>query len=84
MSSSGGFYDTNAERFFEETAHLDMSSLRQCFTRLLPPRAAVLDAGCGSGRDARAFADEGFEVTAFDGSREMVKRAIVETCGNCR
>jgi SAM-dependent methyltransferase len=35
----------------------------------------VLDAGCGSGRDAKAFVDLGFDVIAFDASTEMVARA---------
>ena len=42
---------------------------------LLPEHAHVLDAGCGSGRDSKAFLDSGFLVTAFDASREMRKRA---------
>lgn len=31
--------------------------------------------GCGSGRDAKYFIDKGYQVTAFDGSEEMSKRA---------
>jgi 2-polyprenyl-3-methyl-5-hydroxy-6-metoxy-1,4-benzoquinol methylase len=37
-------------------------------------------AGCGSGRDARAFVDLGFNVSAFDASEELTKRAS-EYCG---
>ena len=35
----------------------------------------MLDAGCGSGRDARIFKDLGFKVSAFDASVELAKRA---------
>ncbi len=35
----------------------------------------MLDAGCGGGRDAKYFIDQGYEVTAFDASAEMVKIA---------
>ena len=32
----------------------------------------LLDAGCGAGRDARAFAKAGYDVVAFDASPAMV------------
>ena len=34
-----------------------------------------LDAGCGSGRDSRAFLERGYEVTALDASESMVELA---------
>nr|QQZ48807.1 class I SAM-dependent methyltransferase [Phenylobacterium glaciei] len=39
----------------------------------------MLDAGCGSGRDALAFRGLGFQVTAFDGSSRMVEMAQAHT-----
>jgi 2-polyprenyl-3-methyl-5-hydroxy-6-metoxy-1,4-benzoquinol methylase len=36
---------------------------------------SILDAGCGSGRDALAFSRAGYAVTAFDGSAKMVQLA---------
>jgi ubiquinone/menaquinone biosynthesis C-methylase UbiE len=35
----------------------------------------VLDLGCGPGHDSYLFADLGFEVTGFDYSSEMIRRA---------
>ena len=37
---------------------------------------AVLDLGCGSGRDSAYFASLGFQVTAVDGSEELCKRVM--------
>ncbi len=37
--------------------------------------AALLDAGCGAGRHARAWAELGWEVSAFDLSRASIERA---------
>jgi SAM-dependent methyltransferase len=69
------FYNKNADQFFIDTVTADVSVLRDRFVRELPAKAHVLDAGCGSGRDAKAFVDLGFNVTAFDASAEMVARA---------
>ena len=34
-----------------------------------------MDAGCGSGRDSKAFLDNGYYVLSFDASKEMCRRA---------
>lgn len=62
------YYIDNAEQFCNETVNLDLSPLYARFTRWLPPGGHILDAGCGSGRDALAFTRLGFQVTAFDAS----------------
>ena len=41
----------------------------------------ILDIGCGSGRDIKAFLDRGFDVVGFDASDEMVKKARQLTNG---
>ena len=37
--------------------------------------AKLLDVGCGSGRDASALAERGYDVVAVDPSKEMLKAA---------
>ena len=69
------YYNENAVAYFDETAHLDVSDLRRRFTDRLPTGARILDAGCGSGRDARAFLDQGFNVIAIDASAGMAAQA---------
>ncbi|MBY5923386.1 class I SAM-dependent methyltransferase [Ferrimonas balearica] len=69
------FYNQNADNFFENTVNVDMSALYDEFTQHLPEGAKILDAGCGSGRDSKAFVDMGYDVTAIDASAEMVRRA---------
>jgi 2-polyprenyl-3-methyl-5-hydroxy-6-metoxy-1,4-benzoquinol methylase len=69
------YYEANAERFFESTRGVDMNSIYEPFLSLLQPGAHVLDAGCGSGRDSRAFLERGYEVTALDASEAMAKLA---------
>ena len=79
-SSTVGYYNDRAEQFFSSTLRVDMSPIYERFLNGLAPSASILDAGCGSGRDARAFAELGFTVSAFDASDELAKRAS-EHCG---
>lgn len=69
------YYQQNAQRFFDETVDVDMSAVYQPFLALLKPGARILDAGCGSGRDTKAFSELGYVVDAFDASAELAERA---------
>lgn len=73
------YYDTNATAFIERTIDENLSEEYDAFLPHLPPVARILDAGCGSGRDARIFKDMGHHVSAFDGSIEMVRHASMHT-----
>ncbi|MDU1059505.1 MAG: class I SAM-dependent methyltransferase [Leclercia adecarboxylata] len=73
------YYQDNAQTFFDGTVNVDMSSLYETFTKHLAPGARVLDAGCGSGRDAKAFQKMGYQVEAFDASPAMVELAREHT-----
>jgi len=66
------FYDQNAGEFFADTSEVDMAQLYGRFLPFLGEGTAILDAGCGSGRDALAFAKLGYSVTAFDASPALV------------
>ena len=69
------YYDGNAGAFIERALDVDLSDEYEAFLPHLAAGAHILDAGCGSGRDARIFRDMGYQVTAFDGSIEMVRHA---------
>lgn len=69
------YYENHAQDFFDGTVNVDMTSLYEAFTQHLPHGARVLDAGCGSGRDAKAFHEMGYQVDAFDASSAMVELA---------
>jgi len=73
------YYQDNAQTFFDGTVNVDMSSLYETFAKHLAPGARVLDAGCGSGRDAKAFMEMGYQVDAFDASPAMVELAREHT-----
>jgi len=74
-SKSIAFYNDNAESFFNDTIAVNLNPLYQTFLPLLPKQGRILDAGCGSGRDSQFFHDQGFNVSAFDASTALVKKA---------
>lgn len=75
MDNSIAYYDEHCERFVKETFDIDLSQVYQPFLELVPAGGRLLDAGCGSGRDALAFSNLGFEVDAFDASARCVEQA---------
>lgn len=66
------FYDQNAKAYIEQTCLLDMTLCYQKFEKHIS-HGHILDLGCGSGRDSQYFLSKGFNVTAVDGSLEMVR-----------
>ena len=69
------YYNQNASSFTADTLSANMSDVRTRFLDLLPLHPSVLDFGCGSGRDTKAFLDTGCKVNAMDGSAELCKAA---------
>ena len=80
MDDSADYYNQNGASFFASTVTVDMSVLHDAFLVKLPSGGRILDAGCGSGRDAKAFASRGYSVTAFDASPQLAELASAH-CG---
>lgn len=75
MNDTIRYYDQNADDFIAGTLQADMSEARNRFLGLLQPGALILDLGCGSGRDSMAFLEQGYQVEAIDGSKELCTAA---------
>ena len=74
-------YDRMADAYRQGTADHDVS---QNIAALLDaiegaPPHAILDLGCGPGRDLIAFTEMGHEATGLDGAAELVALARAET-----
>ncbi|MBD2058117.1 class I SAM-dependent methyltransferase [Oculatella sp. FACHB-28] len=67
------FYETNGQDYYQSTVYIDMNELYIPFLSRLPKGGHILDAGCGSGRDSKAFLEQGYSVTAIDASMVMVE-----------
>lgn len=75
MNNTIEYYNQNAETFVKETLHADMNENRKRFLKYVRLGGKILDAGCGSGRDALAFGQAGYQIDAFDASEEICRLA---------
>ena len=80
MNNTKQYYQDNAHVFFDSTVNADMSAHYEHLLKFVPAHGRILDFGCGSGRDTKAFLQKGYVVEAIDGSSEMCKLAS-EYCG---
>ncbi len=69
------FYEKNYRDYFAATVAVDPTPFLQPLAGRLPPGAAILDVGCGSGRDLRWFAARGFAPTGFERSSRLAALA---------
>jgi len=70
-------YDGSAEAFFEATRDHDVSQNQAALLRHIEgqPPLAILDFGCGPGRDLKAFQSQGHQPVGLDGSARFVEMA---------
>lgn len=71
------YYNKYASIYFENTVDLNMEETLDKFITFLPEAGAILDLGCGSGRDSLYLINKGFDVTAIDGSEELCQLASI-------
>jgi SAM-dependent methyltransferase len=83
-SATLAFYAKNAQKFCRSTAHRNLNKLYAPFLNELSPGACILDAGCGSGRDTKAFLAKGYQVEAIDISPQLAQMTTEFTRHNCR
>ena len=79
MSDTLGYYNANAEAFVDSTLDVSMDDIYRVFLPHVADGGHILDAGCGSGRDALYFHGHGYRVTAFDASQAITALARQKT-----
>jgi len=74
MKDTVQYYNENVDSYTADTVDRDMSDLYMRFLGRLNGKK-ILDMGCGSGRDTKAFLERGFDVDAMDASEAMCEYA---------
>lgn len=69
------YYNKHANTYFNATVIAKVNALYERFLRYISKGAKILDLGCGSGRDVKAFLDMGYDVDAIDGSEKLARLA---------
>ncbi len=65
------WYQENAEAFIARTGNVDMTALYRAFLSHVSPGRRILDLGCGAGSASLYFTQNGYQVLAVDGCREL-------------
>jgi len=74
-ADSAGWYEANAQTFFDRSVDASILVQQRRFADLLPAGGRVLDAGCGAGRDAKVFREWGFQVVATEAAPALAALA---------
>ena len=75
MKSTLDYYHLNAKTLSTRYESANVKHIHSLLTRIFFPATHLLEIGCGSGRDASFMFNQGYEITAIDGSEEMIKEA---------
>lgn len=69
------YYNQHADEYVDDTLYADMSDARNKFLSYVSEGGTILDFGCGSGRDSKAFLNVGYQVVPLDGSPALCDSA---------
>ena len=83
MDKTIEYYDQFAQDYVNTTQSVDfhliqerfLSALNAAFPEVAAKDIRILDFGCGSGRDSKYFLEQGYVVSALDGSEELCRYA---------
>ena len=75
MHKTLSYYDNNAKDLSQRYESAKVDNIHSLLLNTFPSKSYLLEIGCGSGRDAGFMYQNGYDVLAIDGSREMIAEA---------
>lgn len=69
------YYEENANSLTSRYESADVSEVQELLLQTFEKNSKLLEIGCGSGRDASFMTKNHFDVTAIDGSKNMIEEA---------
>ena len=73
--NSLNYYEENANSLISRYESADVSEVQQLLLQTFEKNSKLLEIGCGSGRDASFMTKNYFDVTAIDGSKNMIEES---------
>lgn len=75
MNKTLYYYEDNAKYLSQRYESANVDNIHTLLLNTFPLKSHLLEIGCGSGRDAGFMYQNGYDVIAMDGSREMIAEA---------
>ena len=75
MNPTLSYYEENASNLSKRYESANVATIHQTLLKTFSPHSKLLEIGCGSGRDASFMLEEGYNITAIDGSQKMIYEA---------
>jgi len=75
MHKTLSYYKNNAKHLSQRYESAKVDHIHSLLLHSFPSKSYLLEIGCGSGRDAAFMHQNGCDVLAIDGSREMISEA---------
>ncbi len=75
MYKTLSYYENNAKHLSKQYESAKVDNIHSLLLNTFHSKSYLLEIGCGSGRDAGFMYQNGYDVLAIDGSREMIVEA---------
>ena len=75
MHKTLAYYKNHAKTLAKEYESAQVAHIHELLLNTFTPRSSLLEIGCGSGRDANFLHNNGYNIIAIDGSKEMIVEA---------
>jgi len=69
------YYESHAKQLSKRYESAKVDNIHSALLKTFPSKSHLLEIGCGSGRDASFMHQNGYDILAIDGSREMIAEA---------
>lgn len=74
-TSTINYYEQNSNNLSSRYENADVSEIHKLLLQTFEKNSELLEIGCGSGRDASFMSKNDYNITAIDGSINMIKEA---------
>jgi len=75
MTDTLNYYETDSKNLSFRYENADVIEVQKLLLQTFEKNSKLIEIGCGSGRDASFMTKHNFDVTAIDGSKNMIEEA---------